>query len=206
MKKVILIITAYIMMIISGTQALPEEAVSEIPTVVETPAIVVTEPEETAQPEPEPTVPFQPVIVEPQEETIPEEAPKEDTPVEEPSAEVVTQEIIPAEPEPQEEWTAPDPVEEEPKVEAEPEPVVPAFDVSQHVGFAQSYGTGIGLILDSTAVSCWDNPIAAHSGCVYIDRDLRDLLDWYRICGYTHFWVWSEDLGGGNYNIYLGYA
>ena len=39
MKEVILIITAYIMMIISGTQSLPNEAVSEIPAVVEKPAM-----------------------------------------------------------------------------------------------------------------------------------------------------------------------
>ena len=185
MKEVILIITAYIMMIISGTQSLPEEAVSEVATVVETPAIVITEPEEPAEPEPEPVISFQPVM----------EVPVEETP---------QVNFIPAEPEPQEEWIAPDPEEEEPGVVNEP--IVPAFDVSQHVSFAQSYGTDIGLILDSTAVSCWDNPIAAHSGCVYIDRDLRDLLDRYRICGYTHFWVWSEDLGNGNINIYLGYA
>lgn len=186
MKEVILIITAYIMMIISGTQSLPEEAVSEIPAVVEKPAIVITEPKA----EPEPFIPFQSVIEPPI--------------VEEPEEEIPQKQLIPVEPEPepQEEWTLPTPVEGE----EEPEPIVPDFDVSQHVSFAQSYGTDIGLILDSTAVSCWDNPIAAHSGCVYIDRDLRDLLDWYRICGYTHFWVWSEDLGNGNYNIYLGYA
>lgn len=98
----------------------------------------------------------------------------------------------------------------EPPAPTEPptptEPPAPAFDVSSYVGFAQSYGQGIGLSLDSTATACWDDPITANSGCVYLERDLRDRLDWYAASGFTAFCVWAEDAGGGNYLIYIGYA
>lgn len=86
------------------------------------------------------------------------------------------------------------------------EPPAPAFDVSSYVGFARSYGQGIGLYLDSTATACWDDPLTANSGCVYLERDLRDRLDWYAASGFTAFCVWTEDAGGGNYLIYIGYA
>lgn len=98
----------------------------------------------------------------------------------------------------------------EPPAPSEPptptEPTAPAFDVSSYVGFAQSYGQGIGLSLDSTATACWDDPLTANSGCVYLERDLRDRLDWYAASGFTAFCVWAEDAGGGNYLIYIGYA
>ena len=37
-------------------------------------------------------------------------------------------------------------------------------------------------------------------------RDIHDRLDWYLASGFTAFTVWSEDVGGGNYLIYIGYA
>lgn len=86
------------------------------------------------------------------------------------------------------------------------EPPAPSFDVSSNVAYAQSYGQSIGLSLDSTATACWDNPIPASAKSLYVERDLSDLLDWYQASGFTSFWVWSEDLGNGSYNIYVGYA
>lgn len=82
----------------------------------------------------------------------------------------------------------------------------PSFDVSTYVSYAKSYGQGIGLTLDSSAVSCWDDPITANASCIYLERDIRDRLDWYLASGYKAFWVWSVDNGGGNYQIYIGYA
>lgn len=82
----------------------------------------------------------------------------------------------------------------------------PSFDVSTYVSYAKSYGQGIGLTLDSSAVSCWDDPITANASCIYLERDIRDRLDWYQASGYTAFWVWSVDNGGDNYQIYIGYA
>lgn len=86
------------------------------------------------------------------------------------------------------------------------QPPAPAFDVSGYVSFARSYGQSIGLSLDSTATACWDDPLTANSGCAYLERDLKDRLDWYAASGFTAFCVWAEDTGGGNYLIYIGYA
>jgi hypothetical protein len=98
------------------------------------------------------------------------------------------------------------PVTPSPEPTTEPQPTEPACDVSRYVSYAKSYGSGIGLTLDSSATGCWDTPIEAHAGCIYLERDIRDCLDWYKASGYTAFWVWSVDAGGGNYEIYIGYA
>lgn len=102
---------------------------------------------------------------------------------------------------------------EPPKLEPIAEPVTeakpvskPAFDVNRYVSYAKSYGSGLGLKLDSTAVSCWDDPITANASCIYLERDIRDRLDWYPAHGFKTFWVWSVDNGGGNYQIFIGYA
>jgi len=73
----------------------------------------------------------------------------------------------------------PEPTSSEPPSVPEPKPTAPVFDVSRYVSFAKDYGTGIGLKLDSTAVSCWDDPITANASCTYLERDIRDRLDWY---------------------------
>ena len=86
------------------------------------------------------------------------------------------------------------------------EPPAPSFDVSTYVAYAKNYGQSIGLVLDGSAVSCWDDPITANTSCTYLERDIRDRLDWYLASGYTGFTVWSEDVGGGTYLIYIGYA
>ena len=52
-----------------------------------------------------------------------------------------------------EESTPPEPPKEE--------PTEPVFDIDYWISFAKSYAESIGLALDSGAVYCWDNPIAA---------------------------------------------
>ncbi|MEG0892712.1 MAG: hypothetical protein RR998_05090 [Oscillospiraceae bacterium] len=110
---------------------------------------------------------------------------------------------------PQQETPAPQPTSP-PAIEtptpAPTEPPAPRFDVSTYISYAQGYGQSIGLSLDSTATVCWDDPLNANASCTYLERDLKDRLDWYKASGYTAFWVWSEDLGNGNYSIYVGYA
>ena len=100
----------------------------------------------------------------------------------------------------------PQSTEEPSKPTPEPEPTTPAFDVSGYVSFAKNYAQSIGLSLDSTASGWWDTPIEAHAGCIYLERDIRDRLDWYLDSGFTAIWVWSVDLGGGNHEIFIGYA
>ena len=72
---------------------------------------------------------------------------------------------------------------------------------------AKSYAESIGLALDSGAVYCWDNPIAAGVKCKYTERDIRGYLDRYAKDGdITDVWIWYEQTGSGSYEIYIGYA
>ena len=59
------------------------------------------------------------------------------------------------------------------------EPTEPVFDIDYLISFAKSYAESIGLTLDSGAVYCWDNPIAAGVKCKYTERDIRGYLDRY---------------------------
>lgn len=98
-----------------------------------------------------------------------------------------------------EESTPPEPPKEE--------PTEPVFDISYWISFAKSYAESIGLALDSGAVYCWDNPIAAGVKCKYTERDIRGYLDRYAKDGdITDVWIWYEQTGSGSYEIYIGYA
>lgn len=127
-------------------------------------------------------------------ETAPPKA-QEQPPVETPAPEpVITPKPITPTPEPT------------PVPTPEPPPQ-PAFDVAYWVQFAKDYGTSIGMKLDSTATGSWDTPIGANAKCIYLERDIKDGLNWYKNdYGYEYFWVWSEQIGENRYNIYIGYA
>lgn len=87
------------------------------------------------------------------------------------------------------------------------EPTEPVFDIDYWISFAKSYAESIGLVLDSEAVYCWDNPIAAGVKCKYTERDIRGYLDRYAKDGdITDVWIWYEQTGSGSYEIYIGYA
>ena len=133
----------------------------------------------------------------PTEEKKPDPAPEE-------TSEPVTE--APPEPEPtQEPDPEPEPVEE-PVTEPEPEPE-PAFDIDYWIGFARNLAESKGLVLDSTAVECWDNPITANPGCIYLERDLTSRIS--RYAGdedITAVWIWYESAGTNEYLIYIGYA
>ena len=94
--------------------------------------------------------------------------------------------------------TPPESVIELPKVE---------FDVNYWIDFARSYALQIGLVIDETAVDCWDNPTTANADCIYLERDLTHRLDRYnRDDDITAVNIWAESLGNGNYLIYIAYA
>ena len=87
------------------------------------------------------------------------------------------------------------------------EPTEPVFDIDYWISFAKSYAESIGLTLDSGAVYCWDNPIAAGVKCKYTERDIRGYLDRYaKDDEITDVWIWYEQTGSGSYEIYIGYA
>lgn len=107
------------------------------------------------------------------------------------------------------------PATEEPKPadQAQPteppkqESTEPAFDISYWISFAKSYAESVGLALNSEAVYCWDNPIDADAGCIYLERDIQSRLNRYAAdADITDVWVWYESVSAGSYLIYIGYA
>lgn len=103
---------------------------------------------------------------------------------------------------------APKPAEQpQPTEPPTQEPTAPAFDISYWISFAKSYAESVGLTLNSEAVYCWDNPIDADAGCVYLERDIQSRLNRYAAdADITDVWVWYESVSAGSYLIYIGYA
>lgn len=101
---------------------------------------------------------------------------------------------------------------EEPSIPAitEPEPTPetePAFDIEHWISYAKSTAVSLGLTLDSSATDCWDNPISAEQGCIYLERDINSRLNRYAKDGeITAVWIWYECVGTSSYLIYIGYA
>ena len=101
---------------------------------------------------------------------------------------------------------------EEPSVPAitEPEPTSvpePTFDIEHWISYAKSTAVSLGLTLDSSATDCWDNPISAEQGCIYLERDINSRLKRYaEDKSITDVWIWYECVGTDKYLIYIGYA
>ena len=113
---------------------------------------------------------------------IPEKPEKTESPTEEPSVPVIT----------------------EPEPTPEPEP---AFDIEHWISYAKSTAVSLGLTLDSSATDCWDNPISAEQGCIYLERDINSRLKRYaEDKSITDVWILYECVGTDKYLIYIGYA
>ena len=96
---------------------------------------------------------------------------------------------------------------EQPTPPATEEPTEPAFDIGYWIGFAKSYAESVGLTLNSEAVYCWDNPIAAGSQCKYTERDIKGYLSRYaKDPDITDVWIWYEQTGTDSFEVYIGYA
>ena len=101
---------------------------------------------------------------------------------------------------------------EDPSVPAisEPEPTPkpePTFDIEHWISYAKSTAVSLGLTLDSSATDCWDNPISAEQGCIYLERDINSRLKRYaEDKSITDVWIWYECVGTDKYLIYIGYA
>ena len=97
---------------------------------------------------------------------------------------------------------------EEPSVPAitEPEPE-PAFDIDYWISYAKSTAVSLGLTMENSATECWDNPITADQGCIYLERDINSRLKRYAEDeSITDICIWYECIGTGSYLIYIGYA
>ncbi len=92
----------------------------------------------------------------------------------------------------------------EPEPPPEPEP---AFDIEYWISYAKNTAVRLGLTLESSAADCWDNPISAERGCIYLERDINSRLRQYAEDeSITDVWIWYECVGTGSYLIYIGYA
>lgn len=109
----------------------------------------------------------------------------------------------------------PHPAEEPPKSEPtqetalpiEEEPEAPAFQIQTWIDYAVGYAESVGLNVSPDATDCWDNPIAAGSHSLYLERDIQSRLNRYSRDGeITDVWVWAEERSDGNYDLYIGYA
>ena len=102
---------------------------------------------------------------------------------------------------------------EEAKIESiqgtapEPDTSQSEFDIQYWITFAKEYAVSVGLILESEAVSCWDNPIRAGAHCIYLERDIKSRLNRYaKDENITDVWIWAESASNDCYDIYIGYA
>ena len=114
--------------------------------------------------------------------------------------------VLPEKPEetesPAEKPPAPAITEPEPTLEPEP-----AFDIDYWISYAKSTAVSLGLTLENSATECWDNPITADQGCIYLERDINSRLKRYAEDeSITDVWIWYECVGTGSYLIYIGYA
>ena len=114
--------------------------------------------------------------------------------------------VIPEKPEktecPKEEPPVPAITEPKPTPETEP-----AFDIEHWISYAKSTAASLGLTLDSSATDCWDNPISAEQGCIYLERGINSRLKRYaEDKSITDVWIWYECIGTSSYLIYIGYA
>lgn len=81
------------------------------------------------------------------------------------------------------------------------------FNIDYWIAYAKSYAESKGLVLDHTAVDCWDDPIRADAHCLYLERDIQSRLNRYaKDADITDVWIWAEPAGNDCYDIYIGYA
>lgn len=86
-------------------------------------------------------------------------------------------------------------------------PSEPDFDIDYWISYTKSYAQSVGLTLNSEAIYCWDNPIAAGTKCKYTERDIIACLNRYANNEeITDVWIWAEKTGENAYEIYIGYA
>lgn len=92
-----------------------------------------------------------------------------------------------------------------PATEKKTEPEAPAFDIDYWVSYAKNYAKSIALTLDAGTSGTWDTPIHANSKTTDVLADyIRDDLNYYKDeeeC--TAVWVWAEQVGNGQYELFI---
>ncbi len=87
-----------------------------------------------------------------------------------------------------------------------PQPEEKVFDMDYWLGYAKDYAVGIGLRLDENAMDSWDTPIRCSSKTEdVLAAYIRDDLTYYKNEeGCTAVWIWAEQVGDGQYELFIG--
>ena len=90
--------------------------------------------------------------------------------------------------------------------ETAPQPEEKVFDMDYWLGYAKDYAVGIGLRLDENATDSWDTPIRCSSKTEdVLAAYIRDDLTYYKNEeGCTAVWIWAEQVGDGQYELFIG--
>lgn len=120
----------------------------------------------------------------------------EDPPVQVLPAETVPPEVPPIDSDPSKPMTD----------EATPQPEEKSFSMDYWLGYAKDYAVGIGLRLDENAMDSWDTPIRCSSKTEdVLAAYIRDDLTYYKNEeGCTAVWIWAEQVGDGQYELFIG--
>lgn len=87
-----------------------------------------------------------------------------------------------------------------------PQPEEKVFDMDYWLGYAKDYAVGIGLRLDENATDSWDTPIRCSSKTEdVLAAYIRDDLSYYKNEeGCMAVWIWAEQVGDGQYELFIG--
>ena len=87
-----------------------------------------------------------------------------------------------------------------------PHPEEKSFNMDYWLGYAKDYAVGIGLRLDENATDSWDTPIRCSSKTEdVLAAYIRDDLTYYKNEeGCTAVWIWAEQVGDGQYELFIG--
>ena len=87
-----------------------------------------------------------------------------------------------------------------------PQPEEKSFNMDYWLGYAKDYAVGIGLRLDENATDSWDTPIRCSSKTEdVLAAYIRDDLTYYKNEeGCTAVWIWAEQVGDGQYELFIG--
>ena len=120
----------------------------------------------------------------------------EDPPVQVLPAETVPPEAPPTESDPSKPVTD----------ETAPQPEEKSFNIDYWLGYAKDYAVSIGLRLDENATDSWDTPIRCSSKTEdVLAAYIRDDLTYYKNEeGCTAVWIWAEQVGDGQYELFIG--
>ena len=81
------------------------------------------------------------------------------------------------------------------------------IDIDYYINFATNYAENIGLMIDNSAMDCWDNPISVTSKTSNVKKSITDRLDRYKnIEGFSSVCIWYEEVSDNSFEIYIGYA